>query len=84
MGADFFFTRLSRMKSTRRMKKTKSLKKTRRLSRRRVRKQRGGMLNFNSLSTNNRRRAVIDFLDGGDVDSVRTLMSSENADKITE
>jgi hypothetical protein len=41
------------------------------------------VVNFNSLSTANKRRAVIGFLDGGDVDSVRTLMSSDNADMLT-
>jgi hypothetical protein len=41
------------------------------------------MVNFNSLSGGNKRKAVIAFLDGGDVDSVRTLMSSENADMLT-
>lgn len=71
---------VNRMKSrrTRRVKMTKS-----RCSKRRVRKQRGGMVNFNSLSGGNKRKAVIAFLDGGDVDSVRTLMSSENADMLT-
>jgi hypothetical protein len=62
----------------RRVKTTKS-----RCSRRRVRKQRGGVVNFNSLSGVNKRKAVIAFLDGGDVDSVRTLMSLDNADILT-
>ena len=69
-----------RMKSrrNRRVKTTKT-----RCYRTRVRKQRGGTVNFNSLSGVNKRKAVIAFLDGGDVDSVRTLMSSENADILT-
>jgi hypothetical protein len=71
---------VSRMKTRRNrcVKRTKS-----RCSKRRVPKQRGGVVNFNSLSTANKRRAVIAFLDGGDVDSVRTLMSSDNADILT-
>jgi len=84
---------------TRRTRRTRSVKRTKtqcsktqcsktqcsktQCYRTRVRKQRGGMVNFNSLSTANKRRAVIGFLDGGDVDSVRTLMSSDNADILT-
>ena len=76
---------VGRMKTTR----TRSVKRTKtrcsktRFSRKGVPKQRGGVVNFNSLSTANKRRAVIGFLDGGDVDSVRTLMSSDNADILT-
>jgi len=76
---------VGRMKTTR----TRSVKRTKtrcsktRCSRKGVPKQRGGVVNFNSLSTANKRRAVIGFLDGGDVDSVRTLMSSDNADILT-